>query len=117
VPDGFGLAPEGTLAAARPTPRLSFDSSVQRVVDLPYDAVVGLLGTATRTVVLPHRGRAELVVLPWSRSRSQLWLRRVDGHRRATSRRWFDAAHDTLDAIRREISTASTVTSGMAAGA
>ena len=125
TPDGFGLPPEGALATAPVTASSpSFDHAVQRVIDMP--AVVTALRLRTIAVAgleldLVHahtehgevhipatlrrrrcgpRRHAEVIVQPWSSTRSQVWLR---SRRSPASPRWFDIAHDVADAARRQL--------------
>jgi hypothetical protein len=125
LPDGFGLPPEGSLPPS-PTrrPRPSCGDAVQRIVDIPAVDVARGLATMTidgvaldlglaraegdelhlpvqlRTGRLGRRRHAELIVQPWSTTRAQVWLRCLRSH---ASQRWFDAAHDAVDAMRRDL--------------
>ena len=118
---------------------LSFGTAVRRVLDVPVDLVVAVLfastadhlvvdgtdvrSSTTRSACRPAsrctgavRRTASSSSCSSGRGRAtQVWLRSSTRTRHVPAR-WFRVAHDALDAIRREINTASTVTSGISAG-
>ncbi len=115
-------------APARP----SYDTSVQRLIEAPFATVVAALAVALRRDGWPrglvvdvahargadgelrlpaglrlhrcgHPLDVDVVVRPWSRLRTQLWLQARCRRRQHLPRRYFDAAHDAVDALRRAI--------------
>jgi hypothetical protein len=115
---------------ARPPSRPSFDRSVHRLIDLPYaPTVAAVLDThdqlppqARLAFDLAHARAADgelrllgwlhvhrcgpplavdVVVQPWSRTRTDLWLQaRCRRGRAGLPRRYFDVAHAAIDALR-----------------